>query len=505
MKSLYSIGKITLVGLLLIIFHSSCTDLDEELFDTVTPENFFQSDEEFLAAVGGAYTSLYGYAGGGPFILQEVPSDAMVVPTRGQDWDDGGHWRRLHTHAYQPDDPEINGAWNFAFGGVNDCNRIIFQLEELNPEGADVFITELEALRAFYYYLLLDLYGNVPIVTEFDVPSDFAPSNSSRAEVFDFVESEILRTLPLLTDVVGGEAYGRMNQMAAQMMLAKLYLNAEVYTGTSRIDDALVAVDAIINSGNYSLAADYYDNFVVDNSSSPEFIFAIPYDQVFATGFNLVARTLHYGSQATFNLTFQPWNGFCSLQEFVEMYADDDLRKQNFILGPQFALDGSPIIDGSASLEDPDGPPLTFTAEINELGPQALRQAGARIGKFEFGIGSQENMSNDFPIFRYSDALLMKAEILLRQGNEGESLALVNQIRQRAGVAPFTSLTLETLLDERGREMFAEAFRRQDLIRFGVYNDAWQFKDPSPTTVNIFPIPRAQIDANPNLTQNPGY
>ncbi len=505
MQRFFSYGKILLAGVLLIVFHSSCTDLDEELFDTVTPDNFFQSDEEFISALGGAYTSLYGYGGGGPFILQEVASDAMVVPTRGQDWDDGGHWRRLHTHTYQPDDPEINGAWNFAFGGVNTCNRLIFQFESLNATGAEAFVAELEALRGFYYYLLLDLFGNVPIVTEFDVPADFAPSNSSRAEVFNFVESEIQRTLPLLTDVVGGEAYGRMNQMTAQMLLAKLYLNAEIYTGTPRLADALTAVDAIINSGNYSLAANYYDNFVVDNAASPEFIFAIPYDEVFATGFNLVARTLHYGSQATFNLTFQPWNGFCSLQEFVELYSDDDIRRQNFILGPQFALDGSRIIDSGAEGDDPDGPPLTFTAEINELGPQALRQAGARIGKYEFGIGSRENMSNDFPVFRYSDVLLIKAEILLRQGNQGEALALVNQIRARAGVADLAELTLDILLEERGREMFAEAFRRQDLIRFGKYNDAWRFKDPSPETVNIFPIPRSQTDANPNLTQNPGY
>ena len=307
--------------------------------------------------------------------------------------------------------------------------------------------------------------------------------------------------------------------MQLRLRLAKLYLNAEVYTGTPQWDKALAACDAIINSGKFSLAGSYFDNFVTENSGSPEFILAIPYDQVFAGGNNLNVRTLHYGSQDTYNLTAQPWNGYCSLQEFYNSFDDEDVRKQSFLVGPQFTASGNPVIDNGAEAADPDGTPLNFMPEVNELGPDALRQAGARIGKYEFALGSTENLSNDVPIFRYSDILLMKAEILLRQGNEGEALVLVNEIRSRAGVEALATLTLDDMLAERGREMCFEAHRRTDLIRFGKYNDEWWGKTADgrnsgfspPETgrfdpeVRIFPIPRGQVDANPNLSQNPGY
>lgn len=502
MNKLYFFGRASLIAFFLVFATQSCNNLDEELFDTVTPDNFFQSDDEFIAALGAAYTSLYGFMGDF-YAAQEVSSDEVVVPTRGADWDDGGHWRRLHQHLYTPDDPIINGAWNFCFGGVNTCNRLIFQFETLNAAGSDAFISELKAFRAVFYYWLLDLYGNVPLVTQFDVPTDFAPQNASRAEVYAFVESELTQALPVLSKTVGGEAYGRMNYWTAQMVLAKLYLNAEIYTGTPQWDKAEAAVDDIINNGGFALMGNYFDNFITDNQGSTEFIFAIPYDQVFATGNNLAMRTLHYGSQDTYNLTAQPWNGYASLQEFYESFSDDDVRKQSFIVGPQFKSDGSPVDD--SGFDDPDGPQLNFTPEINELGPQAHRQAGARIGKWEFKLGATADLSNDMAIFRYGDVLLMKAELLLRKGDEAGALVLVNQLRTRAGTTELATLTFDDLLAERGRELCFEAHRRTDLIRFGKYNDPWQFKDASDPSKNVFPIPRGQIDANKNLVQNPGY
>jgi hypothetical protein len=508
MNKVTYIIKVLFLGILVSVFSLACTDLEEEIYSEVTPDQFFQTEAEFVSALGNAYTQLNSIGGNGNiFSLQEVTSDEIVVPTRGQDWDDGGEWRRLHTHEYAFENGIINNSWVFCYGGVSTCNRLIFQFNELGVEGAEEFIAELRALRAMYYYWLVDLYGNVPIVTDFDVPPDFAPANNSRQEVFNFIEQELTEVLPLLTQEVGGAAYGRVNYYTAQAILAKLYLNAEVYTGTPQLEKALTAVDEIINSGQYSLAPDYYDNFVVNNENSPEFIFAIPYDEVFQQGFVMPMMTLHYASQATYNLTAQPWNGFASLQEFYDSYEDTDVRKQNFLVGPQFSASGERLLDNGAEASDPDGPPLTFTPEINELGPQALRQAGVRIGKWEYELGSTENLNNDLALLRYSDIVLMKAEILFRQGQTaGEALALVNQIRERAGVAPFTELTEENLLAERGREMFAEQTRRSDLIRFGRYNDAWQFKPQDPSDhVNIFPIPRPQLDSNPNLVQNPGY
>ncbi|MEO0471323.1 MAG: RagB/SusD family nutrient uptake outer membrane protein, partial [Bacteroidota bacterium] len=446
---------------------------------------------------------------------QEVTTDAMIVPQRGQDWFDGGHWIRLHRHEYQPDDPIINGAWNFLFGGVNTTNRLIFQFEELNAPGSEAFIAELRVLRAMFYMGLLDSYGNVPLVDRFDVPADFAPNNATREEIYNFIENELTATVDLLTEDVSGATYARINKWTAHAILAKLYLNAEVYTGTPQWQKAADNAAAIVNSGNYRLESSFFTNFQTENSGSGENIFVIPYDQVFATGHNLVMRTLHYSSQNTFNLTAQPWNGYCSLQEFYNSFEENDVRRGSFIVGPQLDAAGQPLGDDGFEQADPndptkpfdaDGVQVNFTPEINEHFPNALRQAGARIGKYEFATGATQDLSNDVPIFRYADILLIQAEAMWRMNaGSAEALALVNEIRVRAGVDPFADLTAETLLAERGREMFAEAWRRQDLIRFGVYGDEWEFKPASDETKEIFPIPRAQIDANPNLTQNPGY
>lgn len=513
--------KLTMVCFAIIAFMPACTNLEEELFSEVTADNFFQTEEELISALGAAYTAMYGYANGGYGSTQEVSSDELTVPTRGPDWGDGGHWVRLHQQNWTSEDPEPNGSYSFLFGGVASCNRLIFQFEELGNPLTDPFIGELKALRAVYYMWLLDQFGNVPIVTSF-ADADPAPATNTRAEVYAFVESELTENLSKVSTAVDGTTYGRVNQMVVQMALAKLYLNAEVYTGTPQWSKALTACDAIINSGNYSMEADYFANFNIENSGSSEFIFAIPYDAVFAGGHNLVMRTLSYINQQTYSLAAQPWNGWCTMEDFYNSYEDGDLRKgtpnteegpstqrSNFLIGPQWDISGKVRLTDSGTLAsgvDPDGELFTIRAEINELFPNAWREAGARVSKYEFEIGGQPNMNNDFPVFRYTDVLLMKAEALWRMDNgSSEALALVNMVRDRVEVAPFTELNAENLLAERGREMFMENHRRTDLIRFGVYTDAWWEKPAQDECKELLPIPKSQIDANPNLVQNPCY
>jgi len=356
-----------------------------------------------------------------------------------------------------------------------------------------------------------------------------------------------------------------MNYWAGKHLLAILYLNAEVYTGTAQWQNALNAANEIIGSGLYSLESDYFVNFNEDNAASSEFIFAIPYDQVFFTGFTLSMRTLHYGSQETFNLTAQPWNGYVSLEEFYNSYDDTDLRKGqagtvdgpstvrgNFIAGYQYKADGkTPITDANweqpnpdrvPPLEgDPDGEWINFgnigsgQPTVNELGPQSYRQSGVRIGKWEFALGGTDNMSNDRAVFRYGHVLLIAAEASWRISNnaaDAEALALVNELRQRANQGLFVTLdgvlSFETseggastpggeLFNEMGREMFAESWRRTDLIRWGYFTevDKWAppFNNPgdiiksgtAASYTTIFPIPREQLEAGSNLVQNPGY
>ncbi len=501
----------------------ACTNLDEEVFSQVTNDNFFKTEEEFVSALGAAYSNLTSYMGNGNmFSLQEVTSDEIVVPTRGADWDDGGNWRRLHRHTYTAEDDRIRDGWGFCFSGISTCNRLIDQFEELANPDTDPFIAELKVLRGLYYYWLLDTYGKVPIVTGF-ADADPAPASNTRQEVYDFVVKEVTENLSKLSDKSGLETYGRINQFAAHAILAKVYLNAEVYTGTPQWENALTSIQAITQSGKFSLTPDYFENFNEENSGSTEFILAIPYDEVFFKGFNTPMMTLHYGNQNTYNLTAQPWNGFCSMEEFYNSYEEDDLRRGipadsktrgNFLAGQQFKANGEPITDSGYekgdpnnpdSPNDPDGENVYYTPEINELGPFALRQSGVRIGKFEFANGATDNLSNDFAIFRYSDFVLMEAEVLMRLNRASEGLPLVNLIRERAGVDAFEELTPENMLEERGREMFAEVYRRQDLIRFGKYNEAWWEKPASDDHVNVFPVPRGQLDSNPNLKQNDGY
>jgi hypothetical protein len=310
-----------------------------------------------------------------------------------------------------------------------------------------------------------------------------------------------------LTKNVDGSTYGRVNYWVLKSYQAKLFLNAGVYTGTAKWNDALAACDEIINSGKYSLENNFSANFKEKNEGSKENIFVVPYDFAKAGGFNWGQMTLHYASQLTYNLQAQPWNGYCSLTDFYNSFDNADVRKKaNFVAGPQFAADGTRLVDDKAESNDPDGQPLTFTPEINMLEPSCLRQAGVRIGKYEYANGATPNLSNDFVLMRFADIILMKSECLLRNGNKAGAITEVNKIRKRAGVADFTDLTLTTLLAERGREMFAEGWRRQDMIRFDTYTKPFQFKTATDKAcIIVFPIPQNQLNTNPALIQNECY
>ena len=527
----------------------ACTDLDEVLVGEV-PDQFNGTEPSFATFDGGgagpadAMSSAFnqlresGSANhGGYFAVQTVSSDEAAVTQKGGDWYDGGIWIDMHRHTFGATNGPINGTWGQQYSAIGACNT---SLAATGDNALDANQTaQVRALRAFFYYRLLDLYGRVKILTE----AGGNPPQSTRTAVFNFVESELKASLGIAS-VIGmdlsssplttAQSRYRINQFAALGLLAKLYLNAEVYTatpslpgGTPRYAEASAAADYIINNGGYTLCGDgcsvpnaaqrpsvasdpdelsgYAAVFAPNNQNNPEMIWSIAYDNVSGGNMNFAQMTLHYSSQFTWNLQSQPWNGYSALEDFYNSYDAADKRKAaNFIVGAQLDYEGSAILDYAASGGELE---LDYSTDINELEPNASRKGGVRLGKFSFRQGQRDNMDNDYPIIRLGDVYLIRAEADARvASNWNLALNDVNTIRARAGVSALGAITADDFLAERGREMFMEVTRRQDLIRFGKFNDAWWEKPASAATKNLFPIPQEQIDASGGtLTQNPGY
>lgn len=525
---------LTLTFSILLTF--SCTDLEENLVGDVTTDISIPGISTGGSggggdALSGAFGQLRSAGTANHFSYysaQELPTDEMVIGAKGGDWFDGGVLIQMHQHTYDATNGIINNTWNGQYGAINTCNELI------SGGGLDANgVAQMRALRAYFYWRLMDLYGNVKIVT---APGE-DPAQSSRSEVFAFVESELLAALGVselsagmdLSTSALGEASSeyRINIYGALGILARVYLNAEVYTGSAMYDKADLAATYIIDSGVYQLcgagcsvtnlgkrpAVDsdpdnlegYAAVFAANNQGNPENIFTVEYDEATAGGMNFSQMNLHYSSQFTYNFDAQPWNGYATLEEFYNSYSDADARKgNNFLAGPQLDFSGSAVLDFAADDNDIQ---LNYTPQINELAPNYLREAGARPSKFSYKLLGRPDMDNDYPIVRLGDVYLMRGEARARAaGDWNQSLPDVNLIRARAGVSAYTSIDADEFLAERGREMFQEASRRTDMIRFGVYNDTWWEKPVSDPTRNIYPIPFDQIQAaNGTLAQNPGY
>jgi hypothetical protein len=385
--------------------------------------------------------------------------------------------------------------WDHFFRGVTTTNQTLDLLRDLESnETVEAKIKEMEVLRSFYYYLIIDNYGDAPYLTSArDAPDK--PFKEPRAAIYDSLVTTVKAGLPYLKAI---DSKYLVTKYMAYALLAKLYINAEVYTGTPQWEMAEMYIDSVL-AGPYTLAANAEDPFKTNNENNSEIIFSIPYDEDNFQGFRLHMRTLHYQHNLKYDMPVGPWNGFAIVPTHFDNYEDDDLRKDAFnIYGPQFASDGSVILDGTTNEPldiDPYLPALSMSA--GEYTAEQIRTTGARIGKWEIAMGAKENLSNDFPIFRLTDFWLMKAEVLIRQGGNGDDW--INDIRDRASVDPMGGATLDMLLEERGRELYCEGHRRQDLIRYGKFGQSWWEKNVSTPDREIFPIPKWATDANPNL------
>ena len=531
------------LGLGLII--SACTNLDEVVYDKTVAEEFTPTANDAFAIMGPAYTELRNYMFGwvGNFDSQEECSDIVVTPARPNGWVDGGIYRAMHEHIWNSEQPHGGNIWNHCYTGINYVNRSLYQIESgsLPIEGdQDAVIAEIKTLRAFYYYILCDNFGNVPVVTRFDLPADSLPDQQTRQQVYDFVINEVTGNIDKLSDEKSTLYYGRFNQWAAHFLLAKMYLNAEVYTGTPKWDECIEQCDQIIGSGKYILEPNYKSPFATANESSDEVIFAIPYDNITDWDygwFHLPWKTLHPSSQATYNLEVQPWGGNCAIPQFIDTYNPLDKRlKDTWIMGLQFSSTGDTLYCSMKAKYSTK--PLEYTNFVQGIA-KTEEWEGYRIGKYEIALGTRwMGIKTDFPLFRYADVLMMKAECLLRKGDADGAAAIVSQVRERDfdnpadavvtgaqllegsaynyGLVKNGELTVPEgggadiqygrFLDELGWEFAAEARRRQDLIRFGVFTTkSWLSHEPNGDFRTIFPIPQTQLDKNYKLVQNPGY
>ena len=538
----------TVLTMMAVVSVSCNKMLDTKVYSVVENDNYWKTPDQIKAGVAPAYNALRDLARYHALkMLNAVSSDEMIVPTRGGDWGAGGIYLQEWLHTWTPTHPDINDLWGTIFSGIGNINFISSIVNGLpdKPESLDQINAELNTMRAYYYYLAMDDFGNVPIVKDFNTDPNTV-TNSDRKDVYDFVESELKTSINQLPDNVDNSTYGRVTKWMAHCLLAKLYLNAQVYTGTPQWKACIAECDSIINSGKYSLQPNYFDNFSVDNEGSVENIFVVPLDAIYTGGMEWQWFTLHYQNNINFQLSAGPWNGGCSTADYyysnfdtTSVYEDKgnntyrsyiDSRTGQWLVGQQFSVpytyppNKDVLVESKdASLEIKDvatGLPLSFNPEVPLVSDPsaAFRLAGARNIKY-FPEANAPSQSNDWVVFRLADIMLMKAEAELRSGGDlADALNLVNMIRERAyGDASHDwkspDLTLDNILAERARELSWEGYRRQDLIRYEVASGKPYFaaaRKPGKTVdpddhYRIFPIPEAKIEANPKLKQNPGY
>lgn len=505
----------------------SCTELTEQPKSSITPENYYRNEEEVLAGLASVYAGLrHPFTLWGYFNVSEVSSDEMIVPTRGSDWYDNGRWLEIDEHGWSPTSgsglDDIRRIWVDAYTPIARANVVIEVLPNVAVANKNIVEMELRTLRAFYYYLLLDMFGGVPLVEGSDIAER---PRATKAEVFDFIAAELTAARAVLPETWPAAQNGRLTRYAADAILASLYLNAGVLRrdspsataynscstvqigGATACEAAITAADRVINSGRYSLlGSNWRENFTATNHLSPENIMVSKHVAASGEmGLNFLNRTLHYRQHSP-----DGWNGFATIGEVYNQFDANDIRRQHsFYVGPQVNVDPqSP--NYNQPVNERGGTRLNFTPTIANV-DQATESEGARIAKFPPDPNhNAQDHGNDFPYFRLAEMYLIKAEAQNELGQLANAIANVNTVRNGKTTAVFTAASQaafrDGILRERLFEFFAEAKRRMDLIRHGRFTSGvWQNKPVTEPHKILMPIPQTQIDANPALVQNPGY
>ena len=507
MKNAYLILSSLFVLTLLL---PACTDLEVEEFDSVVVES---ASGEFAgvdptAALVTAYANLRGVGDQNRvFTLSEVPTDEMLVPTRGTDWGDNGVFRTLHSHTWDATHPQVRDAWN-------ELNSNVFRINQLldSRSGASTQqIAEGRFLRAWNMFWILDFWGKIPF-REVDEGPEVNPRVLETQEAFDFIMADLNAAIPDLPSVAPGSGTISASIASANYLKAKMLLNKHAWLGgspaASDMTDVVTAVNAIEAEG-YDLEQGYFNIFSPD--ADTETIFFTD-----AGVGNRIFNGLHY-NQRTPDNGGGGWNGFSATSELYDLFegpmentpgAGQEERRgfvpttglgYGILVGQQYDVQGS-----GAALNDRSGNPLVFTRTLPGLAGNS-ETTGGRIIKYhpdQTGGSFRPHLI----LMRFADAHLMKAEAIMRGGTGAESaLDLVNELRVLRGATPLATLTEQDVLDERARELYQELWRRNDQIRFGTFDDTWSFKTSTESFRSRFPIPQQAMGSNPNLIQNEGY
>lgn len=521
---------------------TSC--LDETPKDQIPETEIYDSANSLYV---NAVASLYNYIGAheegeglqgtcrGIYDYNTLTTDEAIIPIRGGNWYDGGLWENMYNHTWTATDTDLYNVWKYLYKVIVLSTKSLETIEKhkalLTEQQRVDYAAEVRAVRAMYYYYAMDMFGRIPILqSSTQKTADIRQSN--RSDVFWYVVKELQDVAPLLANEhsnLQGNYYGRVTRPVAWFLLAKLSLNAEVYTDddwtdSSRPDGKTIMFDIegnkknawqtcvhycdLITAAGYTLEADYTKNFAVHNEGSSENIFTIPLDKnLYLNEFHYLFRSRHYAHGGAYSGASE--NGTCATLHTMAVNGfgtetPDARLDMNFYTG-KVEVDGKYV-----TLDD--GTPLEYkplAVEKNLTASPYLETAGARMKKYEVDRTAYSDgrmPDNDIVLYRYADVLLMKSEAKVRNGESGDEE--MNAVRSRVGM-PSLSATLDNLLNERLLELVWEGWRRQDMIRFGTYCKQYDIHTPSEADkkgyTTVFPIPEKVRELNPNLKQNPGY
>jgi hypothetical protein len=517
----------------------SCNkNLDEKVYSLVTEASYSYTVSDFAPNIVGAYAPMYDSDVFGRWQTQELTGCNIALPANVTGWDDGGVYKKLMFHTWNSELMQIGLLWNKNYQGAILCNSAISRIQNdiisaPSPDAKKQAIAELRALRAYYYWQICDNFGDAPLVI---TTSQELTDKSPRKDIYDFIVKELNEAVPDLNEVQGAGMYARFNKWAGKTLLANIYLNAEVYTGTPRWNECIQQCNDIINSQKCALAPNYKDPFkTADAESSKEVLFTIPYDFYRGiVGNFLFMNSWHSELQKKYKTVYPPnaAGGPKGVTQFINTYQPGDSRlEDSWLIGQQFDADGNPLF----GIYDKVGQPLIFSKDLPD-GKYTNEMEGYRMGKYEVPAGSQWSADSDIPLFRYPEVLFMKAECLLRTNQPGAG-ALVTEVRRRAFNDPSkatvtddqlkqnsayqwgtvenyiitnpgdqTPVQFGRMFDEWNWEFAWEGYTRRNMIRFGIFTKkSWLSHTPNGDFRTLFPIPETVITSNPKLHQNPNY